>query len=486
MNKSRNLTLLTDLYQVNMAYAYYQSGTAEKQVVFDVFFRKNPCGNGYTVAAGLEQVVDYIRHFHFDDEDLDYLKDTQGYSANFIEYLRNLSFSGDIDAVPEGTWVFPHEPILRVKAHLIQAQLLETTILTLLNHQSLIATKTARIVEAAGEDPVLEFGLRRAQGPDAGVYGARAAFIGGAAATSNLMAGKCFHIPVRGTHAHSFVQSFDDELSAFRAFAATFPQRTILLVDTYDTLSQGIPNAIRVFREMRKTHGDTFQNFGIRLDSGDLAYLSKSARKMLDEAGFPEAKIAASSDLDEYLIQDLKAQGARIDIWGVGTNLITSSSCPALAGVYKLAARERDGVLAPEIKRSDNPDKINNPGLKKLVRFRNKDTREAILDLIMLEEEPVPTDAFLAFDPVHPWKKKRIEDFEVEPLLKPIFKDGELVYDLPEIDEIRHYAATEKRSFSKEVRRLTNPHIYHVDLSEQLFHLKQQLLEAVRNHSKSN
>lgn len=484
MNKSRNLTLLTDLYQVNMAYAYFQSGNAEKQVVFDVFFRDNPCGNGYTVAAGLEQVADYIRNFHFDTEDLDYLQSSQGYSADFIEYLRKLSFSGDLDAVPEGTWVFPHEPILRVKADLIQAQLLETTILTLLNHQSLIATKTARIVAAARTDPVLEFGLRRAQGPDAGVYGARAAYIGGAAATSNLMAGKCFHIPVRGTHAHSFVQSFDDELSAFRAFAATFPHSTILLVDTYDTLNQGIPNAIKVFREMRESHGAEFRNFGIRLDSGDLAYLSKSARKMLDDAGFPEAKIAASSDLDEYLIQDLKLQGARIDIWGVGTNLITSKSCPALAGVYKLAARERNGILEPEIKRSDNPDKINNPGLKKLVRFRNVNKREAILDLIMLDEEPVPADPFLAFDPVHPWKKKRIENFEVKSLLQPIFRSGELVYALPELEEIRQHAASEKATFSKEVQRLTNPHVYHVDLSEKLFHLKQSLLEAVRNHSK--
>ncbi|MCF7802162.1 MAG: nicotinate phosphoribosyltransferase [Candidatus Marinimicrobia bacterium] len=484
MNKSRNLTLLTDLYQVNMAYAYFQSGTAEKQVVFDVFFRDNPCGNGYTVAAGLEQVAEYIRNFHFDIEDLDYLQSSQGYSAEFIDYLKNLSFSGNIDAVPEGTWVFPHEPILRVKAALLEAQLLETTILTLLNHQSLIATKTARIVEAAGTDPVLEFGLRRAQGPDAGVYGARAAYIGGAAATSNLMAGKCFQIPVRGTHAHSFVQSFDDELSAFRAFAGTFPHSSILLVDTYDTLKQGIPNAIKVFSEMRKSLGAEFRNFGIRLDSGDLAYLSKSARKMLDDAGFPEAKIAASSDLDEYLVQDLKLQGARIDIWGVGTNLITSKSCPALAGVYKLAARERNGVLEPEIKRSDNPDKINNPGLKKIVRFRKETTREPILDLIMLDEEPVPADSFLAFDPVHPWKKKRIENFEIESLLKPIFRGGKLAYALPELEDIRQHAASEKATFSKEVQRLTNPHLYHVDLSEKLFHLKQSLLEAVRNHSK--
>ncbi len=483
MNKSRNLTLLTDLYQVNMAYAYFCSGMAEKQVVFDLFFRRNPCENGYTIMAGLEQVIEYVRRFHFEPRDLEYLRSSQGYSAAFLNYLKTLRFTGEIDAVPEGVFVFPQEPVLRVKASLLQAQLLETTLLTLLNHQSLIATKTARIVEAAGDQPVLEFGLRRAQGPDAGVYGARAAYIGGAAATSNLMAGKMFNIPVRGTHAHSFVQAFGDELTAFRRFAKTFPQGAILLVDTYDTLKQGLPNAIKIFREMRQSLGAAFRNHGIRLDSGDLAYLSKAARKILDAAGFPEAKIAASNDLDEYLIQDLKLQGAKIDIWGVGTNLITSGSCPALSGVYKLAAREQNGVLKPELKRSENPEKINNPGLKKLVRFQDEKSGAALLDLIMLNDEPLPVKSFLSFDSVHPWKKKEIIGFTARSLLEPVFQGGKLSYAQPSLEAIRRRVREEQISFGKEIRRLTNPHIYHVDLSAKLFKLKQHLLEEVRNNS---
>jgi nicotinate phosphoribosyltransferase len=476
-SRSNNLTLLTDLYQINMAYAYYQSGKTEQQVVFDLFFRQNPNGNGYTVAAGLEQVVHYIEEFGFTDEDIDYLQTIHPYDKSFLDYLRHIRFTGDLWAVPEGTIVFPHEPLIRIKAKMIEAQLLETTILNIINHQSLIATKASRIVESAGNKPVMEFGLRRAQGPDAGLYGARAAYIGGVNGTSNVLAGKCFGLPVRGTHAHSYVQSFPTEIEAFRTFSTTFPNQAILLVDTYNTLESGVPNAIRVFREMKESLGDGFTNFGIRLDSGDLAYLSKEARKRLDEAGFPEAIIVASSDLDERLIQDLNMQGAAIDVWGVGTNLITSSDCPALGGVYKLAAQEEEGKLIPRIKVSENPAKITNPGMKKVVRFYNQDTGRAMLDLIQFEEEKIPASEFVAFDPIYPWKKKTVKRFVAKELLVPIYAQGKNVYNLPSLEDIREYFVKERQTFSKEIQRITNPHGYHVDLSESLWELKQKLVE---------
>jgi nicotinate phosphoribosyltransferase len=476
----RNLTLLTDLYQINMAYAHFQSGRMEDQVVFDLFFRSNPCGNGYTVAAGLEQAIDYIQGFSFSEEDIRYLKAVYPYDDSFLTLLQKLKFTGDLWAIPEGSIVFPHEPLLKVKARLIEAQLLETTLLNIINHQTLIATKASRIMEAAGDKAVLEFGLRRAQAPDAGLYGARAAYIGGVQATSNLLAGKKFGIPVRGTHAHAYVQSFPSELEAFRAFADTFPDQAVLLVDTYNTLGSGVPHAIQVFKDMKERLGDQFIGYGIRLDSGDLAYLSKEARKQLDEAGFPEAKIVASSDLDERLIQDLNMQGASIDVWGVGTNLITSSDCPALGGVYKLAAYEVGGELVPKIKVSENPSKITNPGHKKVVRFYSQATRRAILDLILLEGEGVPTTDFIAFDPIHPWKKKAVKQFTTKELMVSVYEQGELVYSIPSLEEIRTHAQKEKETFSPEIRRITNPHEYHVDLSQHLWELKQRLVEEAK------
>ncbi|WP_307335212.1 nicotinate phosphoribosyltransferase [Caldalkalibacillus uzonensis] len=475
-----NKTLLTDLYQINMMYAHFKNGKLNQQTVFDLYFRKNPSQSGYAIAAGLEQVVEYICQLRFTDEDIAYLRSVERYDEDFLQYLKQLRFTGDLYAVPEGTVVFPHEPLLRVRAPIGEAQLIETAILNMINHQTLIATKASRIVEAAGGGLVMEFGLRRAQGPDAGVYGARAAFVGGVKATSNVLAGKKFGIPIKGTHSHAYVQSYPSEYDAFLDFARTFPHNCILLVDTYDTLNSGVPNAIKVFKKMKDELGDQFVQFGIRLDSGDLAYLSKAARKMLDEAGFEEALIVASSDLDEYLIRDLRAQGAQIDAWGVGTNLITSKDCPALGGVYKLVAEEEDGRLVPKIKVSENPQKITNPGYKKVVRFYDRDSKRALVDLIMLEEEPIPRKAFIAFDPVNTWKRKKVENFETRELLVPIFKNGELVYELPKLTEIQRYAQQEKERFAPEIRRLINPHGYHVDLSQKLWELKHRLLSEAK------
>lgn len=475
-----NLTMLTDLYQINMAYAHYQTGRMDQEVVFDLFFRKNPSHSGYTVTAGLEQVIEYIQHFSFTDEDIAYLRTVHPYDEGFFSLLRDVRFTGDLWAIPEGTFVFPHEPLLRIRARMIEAQLLETTLLNIINHQSLIATKASRIVSAAGSRPVLEFGLRRAQGADAGLFGARAAYIGGVEATSNVLAGQKFGIPIKGTHAHAYVQSFSNELEAFRSFAAAFPDQCVLLVDTYHTLESGVPHAIQVFREMKEKWGKQFRGYGIRLDSGDLAYLSKEARAMLDEAGFPEASIVASSDLDEKLIQDLLLQGASIDVWGVGTNLITSSDNPALGGVYKLAASMDGQHLVPKIKVSENPSKITNPGVKKVVRFYDQQSLRAKLDMIFLADESIPNSTFVAFDPVHPWKKKTVKNFKAKELLVPIFQQGALVYPSPSLEEMKQHAEKERRSFSPEILRLTNPHEYHVDLSKELWTLKQELVEQAK------
>ncbi|TCS83711.1 nicotinate phosphoribosyltransferase [Tepidibacillus fermentans] len=476
----RNLTMLTDYYQINMMYAHFKNDLLDKEVVFDVFYRKNPCGGGYAIFAGLEQVVEYIQNIRFTKEDVDYLATVHDYDPDFLQYLLDFRFTGEIWAAPEGTIVFPNEPILKVRTNVLEAQLIETTILNIINHQTLIATKASRVVYAADGDPVLEFGLRRAQGPDAGIYGARAAYIGGVSATSNVLAGKMFSIPIRGTHAHAYVQSYPSELEAFIAFAQAFPDNASLLVDTYDTLNSGVPNAIKTFKMMKERLGDQFQNFGIRLDSGDMAYLSKQARKMLDEAGFPDAKIVASNDLDELLIRDLKLQGAKIDIWGVGTNLITSRDCPSLGGVYKLVAEKEGDQLVPKIKISENPEKITTPGCKKVVRFYDRSTKKAILDLIMLEDEPIPQQDFIAFDPINIWKKKMIRNFVSKEILIPIFQSGQLVYSLPTLKEIRDYAKQELQTISEEMKRLHNPHIYHVDLSKKLWDLKYGLLNQER------
>lgn len=477
-----NTTLLTDFYQINMMYAHYAKGTKDKRVVFDLYFRKTPCNNGYAIAAGLEQAVEYIKSLRFTEEEIRYLKSIDNYSEEFLNELQNLRFTGNLWAVPEGTFVFPHEPLVRVESRLFEAHLIETALLNIINHQTLIATKAARVVHAAGDDPVLEFGLRRAQGPDAGLYGSRASYIAGVAATSNVLAGQKFGIPVQGTHAHAYVQSFPSELEAFRAFTEIFPDNAVLVVDTYDSLYSGIPNAIQVFKELRQKLGRDPKNFGIRLDSGDLAYLSKEARKQLDQAGFPNARIVASGDLDENLIRDLKMQGAKIDVWGVGTQLITAKDCPALGGVYKLSAEEENGVLQPRIKVSENPTKITNPGVKKLVRFYSNKSGRALADVIMLNDEEVPTGKYEIFHPVYTLKRKVLHNYYTEELLKPIFENGRLVYELPTLSEIRARVKRQTQVFSPEIQRLTNPHEYHVDLSEPLWQLKNRMIAKAKPH----
>ncbi len=470
----RNLTMMTDLYQLTMMYGYYKNNTHKRQAVFDLFFRKRSVKSAYAIAAGLEQVIDYIENLHFSEEDLVYLDSLKLFSDDFLKLLKGLRFTGDIYAVPEGTVVFPNVPMVRVKAPLIEAQLIETALLNIINHQTLIATKASRVVMAAQGSDVLEFGLRRAQGPDAGIYGARAAIIGGCSATSNVMTGQMFDIPIKGTHSHSWVMSFPDELSAFRAYADAFPDSCLLLVDTYNTLKSGVPNAITVFKELREKG---YEPVGIRLDSGDLAYLSKKARGMLDEAGFSNAKIVASNDLDEELIWDLKAQGAQIDIFGVGTSLITSRGCPALGGVYKMSAEEVDGEMVPRIKISENPGKVTNPGYKKVARIYNG-TRKAIADLIMLDEEEIDTSKPLTiFDPENTWKRMTLHNYSIRELLEPVYKNGQLVYESPDLMEIQDYAKSELDTLWDEYKRLKNPHVYKVDLSQKLYDLKQQLLE---------
>ncbi|MFD1673430.1 nicotinate phosphoribosyltransferase [Alicyclobacillus fodiniaquatilis] len=476
--RDRHLTLLTDLYQLTMMYGQFCAGRHEERVVFDLFYRQNPCGNGYVIAAGLEQAAWYLSHLHFTDEDLAYLRSLQMFSEAFLDHLKDFRFSGDLYAVPEGTVVFPNEPIIRVEGPVLEVQLIESAILSFVNHQSLIATKARRIVEAAETNfrrpgsPVIEMGLRRAQNIDASVFGARAAFIGGCVATSNVMAAESYNLPVVGTQAHSWIQSFSSELESFRGYADAFPDDTVLLVDTYDVLRSGVPNAIIVGKELAaKGH----QLKGIRIDSGDLAYLSKRARQMLDAAGLTETAIVASSDLDEYTIRDLVTQGAEIDTWGVGTHLITSSECPALGCVYKLVAEEVDGRLEPRIKVSENPSKVTNPGKKKLLRLYVED--HAVADLITLWDEVYdPNEELELFDPIHTYKRKVISNYKIEELLIPVFIAGKLVYDLPDIATIQKRVEEQLKYFSSEVLRHLKPHEYHVDLSQQLWDLKQTLL----------
>ncbi len=479
---SNDLTLLTDLYELTMMQGYHLTGLENKVVVFDLFYRKNPCENGYAIAAGLEQAIDYIKNLHFSPEDIAYLRSLKIFSEEFISYLSNFSFTGEIYAIPEGTIVFPQEPLMRIKAPIMEAQLIETALLNIVNHQSLIATKAARVVWAAQGDPIMEFGLRRAQGPDAGTFGARAAVIGGCCGTSNVLTGKLFDVPVKGTHAHSWVMSFPDELTAFREYARLFPHACTLLVDTYNTLESGVPNAITVFREMREA-GIPLKSYGIRLDSGDLAYLSKQAKKMLEDAGFPDAVISASSDLDEYLIASLKLQEAKIGLWGVGTKLITSDDCPAFGGVYKLAAESNeDGDFIPKIKLSNNTEKVTNPGIKKVVRIYNKATKKIKADIIALEDEVFDESKPLTlFDDSAKWKRMTLSpgSFTVRELLVPIFIDGKCVYESPKVMEIQAYCNREKDTLWDEHKRLDNPHIVPVDLSEKLSILKANLIDEV-------
>ena len=478
----RNLTLLTDLYELTMMQGYFHAKDANETVIFDAFYRTNPDGNGFAIAAGLEQVVEYIENLHFDKEDIDYLRTTGLFGEDFLEYLADFKFTGDIYAIPEGTVVFPREPLVKVIAPIMQAQLVETAILNIINHQSLIATKTSRIVHAARGDGVMEFGLRRAQGPDAGIYGARAAMIAGCIGTSNVLCGQMFDVPVKGTHAHSWIMSFPDELTAFRTYARLYPTACILLVDTYDTLNSGIPHAIQVFKEMREA-GIPLTFYGIRMDSGDLAYLSKEAKKMLDAEGFTDAVISASNDLDETLITSLKNQGATINSWGVGTNLITSKDCPSFGGVYKLAAiKDRyTGKFIPKIKLSENTEKVTNPGNKTIQRIYDKETGKIIADLICLvDEEFDEKNSLLLFDPIETWKKTHLAPgtYTMRELLVPIFKNGECVYESPKVMDIREYCKKEQEALWDESRRLVNPHEIHVDLSNELWHMKAQLLDS--------
>jgi len=480
--RNRQLGLLTDLYQLTMMYGHFNSGNPDKRVVFDLFYRQNPCGNGYVIAAGLEQVVWYLYQLRFTDEDIAYLERLQMFSEEFLNRLRDFRFTGTLHAVPEGTLVFPNEPLLRFEGNIFELQLIESAVLSFINHQSLIATKAQRIVHAARTNgarpsaPVIEMGLRRAQNADASIFGARAAYIGGCVGTSNVLAGQSFDIPVMGTQGHSWIQSFSSELDAFRAYAESFPNNVALLVDTYDVLKSGIPHAITVAKEL-EAQGKRLQS--IRIDSGDLAYLSKRARKLLDEAGLHDVAIIASSDLDEYTIRELILQGAEITSWGVGTHLITSYDCPALGAVYKLVAQYEDGVLKPTIKVSENPAKVTNPGKKRVLRLYDKGYASA--DLIVLDGEQLnPGEPLELFHPVHTYKRKVLRDYEAQELLQPIFLNGKLVYHLPAIKAIRRHTEDSMSRFPSEVLRPVNPHIYHVDLSQQLWDLKQDLLHEFR------
>lgn len=477
-----NLTLLTDLYELTMMQGYFKEKDANETVIFDAFYRSNPGGNGYSICAGLEQVIEYINNLHFDKEDIDYLRTTGLFEEDFLEYLYHFKFSGDIYAIPEGTVIFPREPLVKVIAPIMEAQLIETALLNIINHQSLIATKTARVVYAANGDGVMEFGLRRAQGPDAGIYGARAAMIAGCIGTSNVLAGKMFDVPVKGTHAHSWIMSFPDELTAFRTYAKLYPTACILLVDTYDTLKSGVPNAITVFKEMREA-GIPLDFYGIRLDSGDLAYLSKKAKMMLSEAGFPDAIISASNDLDETLINSLKIQGATINSWGVGTNLITSKDCPSFGGVYKLAAilDKKTGKFVPKIKLSENAEKITNPGNKCIKRIYSRETGKIIADLICLADEQFDeSNSLLLFDPIETWKKTHLapNTYTIRELLVQVFKHGECIYHSPAVMDLQAYCQKELDTLWDESRRLVNPHEVHVDLSNELWHTKNKLLDS--------
>lgn len=474
----RNLTLLTDFYEITMAYGFFKEGKHEEEVVFDLFFRRNKLIT-YSIAAGLEQAIDYLTNWHLTDDDVAYLREQNIFSEEFLEYLKNMRFTGSVYAVKEGEPVFPGEPILSVRAPLIQAQFAETALLNIINHQTLIATKASKICRAAKDGVVMEFGLRRAQGPDAGIYGARAAVIGGCASTSNVITGQAFDIPVAGTMAHSWVMGFDDEYQAFKAYAEVYPDNCLLLVDTYDTLKSGVPNAIRVFKELReKGH----EPKGIRLDSGDFAYLSKRARKMLDEAGFEKAKICASGDLDEYSIRSLLGQGAKIDLWGVGTKLITSEEMPALGGVYKLSAVvKKDGTVVPKIKLSDNAEKITNPSVKNLYRLFDKDTGMAIADLITLWDEQIDEEKPMTiFHPIETWKRTTVKNYKAVPLLEKIVENGKVVYSFPTVKQARAFSQKALESFWEEYLRLDMPHVYKVDLSEKLHSLKADMIAKIR------
>ncbi len=472
-----NLTMLCDFYELTMGNGYFEKGYKDRICYFDVFFRQCPDGGGFAIAAGLEQIIDYIQELHFDPEDIEYLRGRNLFSEEFLEYLAGFKFTGDIWAVPEGTPVFPKEPIMTVRAPAIEAQLIETFILLSINHQSLIATKANRVVRAAQGRRVLEFGSRRAQGADAAILGARAAFIGGCNGTACTISDQLFGVYAGGTMAHAWVQMFDTEYEAFRAYCEMYPNNATLLVDTYNTLKSGVPNAIRAFNDVLKPLG--IKKCGIRLDSGDMAYLSQMARRMLDEAGWTECEISVSNSLDEYIIQDLLRQGARIDMFGVGERLITAKSEPVFGGVYKLVAVEQsDGTVTPKIKISENTGKITNPHYKKLYRFYGNDTGKAIADYLCVHDETVDDSGEMTiFDPEATWKTKTVYNFTAKELQVPVFKNGELVYQCPELSQVRAYCQEQVDTLWDEVKRFDNPHSYYVDLSQKLWDIKYGLLK---------
>ncbi len=473
MKKDMNLTMLTDFYEITMANGYFQTGMADDIAYFDMFFRRVPDGGGYAIMAGLEQVIDYLKNLSFTEEDIEYLRKKGIFCEEFLEYLRNFRFACDVWAVPEGTPIFPHEPILTVRGPVMQAQFVETMILLTINHQSLIATKANRIVRASKGRPVMEFGTRRAHGADAAISGARAAYIGGCAGTACAIADRDHGISALGTMAHSWVQMYPDEYSAFKKYAEIYPDNCVLLVDTYNVLKSGVPAAIRVFKEMKP------RKMGIRIDSGDITYLTRKARKMLDDAGLQDCKITISNSLDEYIIRDVLLEGACIDSFGVGERLITAKSEPVFGGVYKLAALETDGVMVPKIKISENVEKITNPGFKKLYRLYDKDTDKALGDVITLADETIPeVDGYEIFDPNAVWKRKTLKNYYVRDLRVQIFDKGRCVYESPDIEDIKAYAAQQVDTLWDETLRFENPQTYYVDLSQKLWDMKHQLLKA--------
>ena len=477
----RNLTMLCDYYELTMSNGYHTCGFKDKIVYFDVFYRNNPDNGGYAIAAGLEQIVEYINDLHFDDEDIEYLRGRKCFSEEFLDYLKDFRFTGDIWAIPEGTVVFPGEPLMIVRAPVIEAQFIETYVLMMINHQSLIATKASRITRAAKGRTVSEFGSRRAQGADAAILGARAAYIGGCNSTACAIADEAYGVPAGGTMAHAWVQMFDTEYEAFKTYCEIYPNNATLLVDTYNVIDSGIPNAIRAFREVLLPKGIT--KCAVRLDSGDVTYLTKKIRKMLDDAGFEECKIVVSNSLDEYIIRELIRQGAEIDAFGVGERLITAKSDPVFGGVYKVCAVENeDGTVTPKIKISENVGKITTPHFKKVYRLRGRETGKAEADLICVFDETVDDSKPIEiFDPQHTWKRKVLENFTATELLVPVFKNGKQVYELPTIEEIRQHCKDEIEGMWDEVRRFTNPHNYYVDLSQKLWQVKHDMLAELRN-----
>ncbi|MEL7647022.1 MAG: nicotinate phosphoribosyltransferase [Sedimentibacter sp.] len=471
----RKLSMLMDFYELTMANGYFSNGMKDDIVYFDIFFRKNPDGAGFSIVAGLEQVIQYIKELKFNDHDIEYLRGKNLFSEEFLRYLKEFKFSGDIYAIPEGTPVFPNEPLVTVRAKSIDAQLIETMLLLTINHQSLIATKANRVVRAANGRPVMEFGARRSQGYDGAIYGARAAYIGGVVGTATTLADEAFGVPALGTMAHSWVQMFESEYEAFKVYAENYPDSCTLLIDTYNVIKSGIPNAIRISKEILEPMGKRLK--GVRIDSGDIAYLSKKCRKMLNDANLHDCTIVASNSLDEFIIEDLLDQGAKVDSFGVGERLITAKSEPVFGCVYKLVAIEKDGQIIPKIKLSENEEKITNPGYKKVWRLYDRKADNPIADVVALSHEIIDdTQPYTIFDEIHVWKKKKVTKFYAKNLQVPVFINGECVYESPSLDEIRHYCRQEVDKLWCEVKRFINPHSYYVDLSAELWNCKQNLI----------